>query len=78
MLKISYRPLLLITIIALLSGCITPASEKLSRKLDQLSKGDNTDKISAYLDKLDKTKITDTNGKLIRKTIDLGDRKSVV
>ncbi|MBT4989209.1 MAG: hypothetical protein HOM96_01545 [Rickettsiales bacterium] len=75
MFKNLYKSTLSITSLILLTSCmmITPPNDKLAKKLDQLSSGGDSNKVIAYLEKLDKDKITDTDGKLIRKAIDIDD-----
>jgi len=60
---------LLITIL-ILSNCAAH-NQKLAKKLDKVSTNGNTDKVISYLDKLKKDEITDEDGTLMRKTIDL-------
>jgi ankyrin repeat protein len=74
-LNIMKKLTLLITIL-ILSNCAAH-NQKLAKKLDKLSNGGDTSKVISYLDKLDKDKITDDDGSLIRKTIELNNSEVI-
>ncbi len=74
-LNIMKKLTLLITIL-ILSNCAAH-NQKLAKKLDKLSNGGDTSKVISYLDKLEKDQITDEDGSLVRKTIELNNSEVI-
>ena len=72
----SLKRFLIIITILLISNCAAH-NQKFAKKLDKISIDGDTSKVITYLEKLDKDQITDDDGSLMRKTIELNNSEVI-